>query len=181
MTSSSPFPPYLALNTSACLTLLRQDNWTIEKLLSETADVPLWTFYPAEMSETDARNRASANPLRAESGTGARYVIEASGRPLGTAGLVQRENSVEVFYALLIKARGRGLATLAVSVLSAWAFAHGHESVELLSMMGNLASERVAQRAGFKNVGLRTEEDGTVTRIWTLRAPQVNTQFDLAE
>lgn len=171
MAGALPFPTNLPLTRTAQLVVLVEDTWRIEKQLSETEDVPRWTFYPAGMSEKDARRRAVLNADRAASGAGARYVIEESGRPLGTAGLVHRDNSIEVFFALLLEARGRGLATLAVNALCEWAFAHGHRSVELISALGNSASERVAQRAGFERGEVRQDDDGVKTRLWTHHAP----------
>jgi ribosomal-protein-alanine N-acetyltransferase len=64
----------------------------------------------------------------------------------------------EVGYWLLRAARGRGLATRAVRLVCAYAFDRlGLERLELLTLPGNAASERVAERAGFRREGLLRE------------------------
>ena len=61
----------------------------------------------------------------------------------------------EVGYWLLREARGRGLATRAVRLVSAYAFDRLRlERLELFTLPGNAASERVAERAGFRREGL---------------------------
>jgi ribosomal-protein-alanine N-acetyltransferase len=64
---------------------------------------------------------------------------------------VDDPTSAEIMYWLASEARGRGLATRAVVLLSAWAFGHlGLKRVLLKTRAGNLASQRVAGRAGFR-------------------------------
>ena len=61
----------------------------------------------------------------------------------------------EVGYWLLREARGLGLATRAVRLVCAYAFARlGLERLELFTLPGNVASERVAERAGFRREGM---------------------------
>lgn len=50
----------------------------------------------------------------------------------------------EVVYALLPAARGRGVATEAATCLSDWLLDHGRPVVALITVEGNVASERVA-------------------------------------
>jgi RimJ/RimL family protein N-acetyltransferase len=54
-----------------------------------------------------------------------------------------------VFYVLLPEGRGRGLATQAARLLSDWLLGNGSDRVALETIVGNVPSERVAQRAGF--------------------------------
>ncbi len=73
------------------------------------------------------------------------------GRPgPGTCGLGRlQEEAPEVFYALTPWGRGRGAATWAVLALVGWAVDHGRPRVRLRIIDGNVASEKVAARAGF--------------------------------
>jgi RimJ/RimL family protein N-acetyltransferase len=73
----------------------------------------------------------------------------------------------EVGYWLLREARGRGAATRAVRLLVGYAFRHlGLERLELFTLPGNAASERVAQRAGFAREGvLRSYRRGPRGRV----------------
>jgi signal transduction histidine kinase/RimJ/RimL family protein N-acetyltransferase len=58
-------------------------------------------------------------------------------------------------YWLAPPVRGRGLATRAVRLLAAWAFEDpGLERLELMTLVGNDASGRVALRAGFRREGI---------------------------
>ena len=72
----------------------------------------------------------------------------------------------EVSYFLRASARGRGLATRAVRLVSRWAFDElGIERLELRVHPENDASRRVAERAGFQREGIerasRPWPDGT--------------------
>jgi RimJ/RimL family protein N-acetyltransferase len=73
----------------------------------------------------------------------------------------------EVGYWLLKPARGRGAATRAVRLLVDYAFgALGLERLELFTLPGNTASERVAERAGFAREGvLRSYRRGPSGRV----------------
>ena len=72
-----------------------------------------------------------------------------------------------------VEGRGLGLATLAVEALCAWAFAHGADRVQALTMLENTRSERVLERASFVRGDIEVEPDGlTVTRWSRTRDPQ---------
>jgi len=61
----------------------------------------------------------------------------------------------EVGYWLAAPARGRGLATRAVNVVTAWGFAALElQRLDLLADVGNRASQRVAELAGFTREGI---------------------------
>jgi RimJ/RimL family protein N-acetyltransferase len=73
----------------------------------------------------------------------------------------------EVGYWLLRRARGRGAATRAVRLLVGYAFGPlGLQRLELFTLLGNVASERVAERAGFVREGvLRSYRRGPHGRV----------------
>ena len=62
---------------------------------------------------------------------------------------------IEVGYWLFEEARGRGLATRAVQAVAREAFASGLWRVEAHVRVGNDASERVLERAGFRHEGIK--------------------------
>ena len=64
-------------------------------------------------------------------------------------------DSVEVGYWLFVSARGRGVATRTVQTAVEHAFANGIYRVEAHVRIGNLASERVLERAGFRSEGVK--------------------------
>lgn len=62
---------------------------------------------------------------------------------------------IEIGYWLFAHARGRGLATRSVRAAAREAFASGLWRVEANVRIGNEASERVVERAGFTREGIR--------------------------
>ena len=62
---------------------------------------------------------------------------------------------IEVGYWLFAEARGRGLATRAVRAVAREAFATGISRIEANVRIGNDASERVLERAGFTREGVK--------------------------
>ncbi|MGY4642563.1 GNAT family N-acetyltransferase [Cellulomonas sp. URHB0016] len=152
--------------TVARLRPVEEDDWRLDQELSRVPDVTRWTYYPPDVSEEEARRRVARNlEIRAE-GRGARYIVMADGVPVGTIGVGSRVSGPFLFYALLPVGRGRGLATAAVSALTAWLLAHGESLVRASTMVGNSASERVLTRAGFEPGELDVEPDGVTVRRW---------------
>ncbi|MCW2902178.1 MAG: GCN5-related N-acetyltransferase [Streptosporangiaceae bacterium] len=64
---------------------------------------------------------------------------------------------VEIGYWVGAWARGRGYGAEAARAVSAYAFSKGLHRVELLAATGNVASQRVAVRAGFTREGVLRE------------------------
>jgi RimJ/RimL family protein N-acetyltransferase len=92
-------------------------------------------------------------------GSGATFVIaHPAGSGLGTIGLHLFANDAglaEVGYWLRREARGHGAATIAVCLVSDWAFGElGIGRLNLITAPENLASQRVAERARFTREGL---------------------------
>jgi RimJ/RimL family protein N-acetyltransferase len=80
----------------------------------------------------------------------------ADGRLLGSVGARWNETRdvAEVGYWLRADARGRGATTAAVRLVVAWALAQGAARVQLRAAVGNDASRRVAEKAGFRLDGV---------------------------
>lgn len=144
-----PFPKQL-LNGALTLRALGEADWELEYALSRVADVPQWTYYPPDMDEAMARRRVARTMQRHEEGAAARYAVVYDGVTLGTAGMgLGGGAEPEVFYVLLPKGRGQGVATAAARLLSDWLLENGAGRVALETIEGNTASEAVARRAGF--------------------------------
>lgn len=83
---------------------------------------------------------------------------DADGTLLASIGLVNRWESqarAEIGYWVAPAARGRGVATRATLAVAAWSFAAlGVRRLELLTDTANVASQRVAEKAGFTREGL---------------------------
>jgi RimJ/RimL family protein N-acetyltransferase len=94
---------------------------------------------------------------RMASGERAEFVVEdaVTGERLGRVGLGLNANAAaEVGYWVAPAARGRGVAPEAVRALSHWAFTTKDLGlIEWRAEVGNEASRRVAQKAGFRMEG----------------------------
>jgi RimJ/RimL family protein N-acetyltransferase len=75
---------------------------------------------------------------------------------VGAAPVIDREAAtLELGYVVAPAARGRGVATAALRLLTEWAFAEaGAERIELLISIDNHASKRVAERCGYVRDGI---------------------------
>ena len=97
-------------------------------------------------------------PAQRESGAGIVFAIESAGRLVGVIDLkhVNWSSKVaEVGYWVAPWARGRGVASCATRALAEWAIrGHGFERVEVFAALGNTASQRAAQKAGFVREGV---------------------------
>lgn len=108
-----------------------------------------------------------------DDGRRAEFVAEdaAAGTPLGRVGLRLGEpGAAEVGYWVDPRARGRGVATAAVRAVCRWAVTTaGVELVEWRCEAGNIASRRVAEKAGFRieaTLRKRRVRDGVRVDEW---------------
>jgi RimJ/RimL family protein N-acetyltransferase len=93
---------------------------------------------PPSLSEQQARERVHQAIGQHATNNRAIWVIEREGR----AGLFARpDGAVELFYALLGKARGAGTATRAARLLTGWAVKAGADRVVLTTFPENTASQ----------------------------------------
>lgn len=99
-------------------------------------------------------------------------VREADKRIVGSCGFktAPAEGRVEVGYGVSPAARGQGAATVALGLLADLAFASGAESVLAEVLPGNRASLRVVEKAGFRQVGTRIDNDSESVQQWILDA-----------
>jgi RimJ/RimL family protein N-acetyltransferase len=115
---------------------------------------------PFPYSQADACNFIERATRGWAEGSGAIFVIAnlTGGDGLGTIALHLFANDAtlaETGYWLCREARGHGAATIAVRLVSAWAFDQlGIQRLNLITAPENLASQRVAERAGFTREGL---------------------------
>jgi len=97
-------------------------------------------------------------PNLRESGAGVVFAIEAAGRLVGVIDLKDADwatKVAEVGYWVAPWARGRGVASEATRLLAGWAIDElGFERVEVFAAIGNTASQRAAEKAGFVREGV---------------------------
>lgn len=132
------------------LRAVTDEDWCMEQQLSQNAEVVRWTSYPAAITEAEARTRVARQQERARQGVTQRYTIWDGDTRVGTCGLgFLDQPSPEAMYALLPTARGRGVATSALRLLTDWAAEYGRPAVTVVTVEGNAASAAVARRARF--------------------------------
>jgi [ribosomal protein S5]-alanine N-acetyltransferase len=120
-------------------------------------DVMRWIGLP----QGTAHDVLVQNEERWAHGSPTLSICELDGTCVGKVWVNVRETDAStgfVGYWLLPAARGRGLATSAVRLLSTWAVRElGLANVRLTTDPDNERSQRVAERSGFRRVGLTTE------------------------
>jgi RimJ/RimL family protein N-acetyltransferase len=113
---------------------------------------------PYPYAEADARKWFATLAPRREAGTGAGLAIvdAMSGKLLGGVGFrPDDERRAEVGYWVRRERRGEGIATRALRLLSAWAIAElGFARIQLHCDVENVASQRVAEKAGYTREGV---------------------------
>ena len=146
-----------------------RDEAAIREVYSEP-DVRRWMGWdPEPPDEAEARANIARAARAWDEGSWAvfRIVDAATEQVVGGVNLRLGEYEIaEVSYFLRGSARGRGLATRAVRLVTRWAFDElGIERIELRVHAENVASRRVAERAGFTREGVerasRAWPDGT--------------------
>jgi RimJ/RimL family protein N-acetyltransferase len=84
-----------------------------------------------------------------------RWAVTVDGGIAGSIGTTHHGDDVwEVGYWVRADARGRGLMTRALGLVARWAFEQGAARVQLRADPANVASCRVAEKAGFRRDGL---------------------------
>jgi RimJ/RimL family protein N-acetyltransferase len=139
--------------------------WTLEDVPAIAAacqddEIAHWIHQiPSPYRESDAREYVLSTQAAWTGGAGAFFAVEecASGELAGSIALhvLDRElANLEVGYWTAAPARGRGLTTRALTLISRWALGEtGAERLQLRADVLNVASVRVAEKAGFKREG----------------------------
>lgn len=115
---------------------------------------------PQPYTESDARTYVAMTRRGWKDGTHAAFaIIDAeTGAVVGSVGLhwLDTEHGVaEIGYWVTREARGRGVATRATRLATRWALtACGMKRVQLRADRRNVASQRVAESAGFRREGI---------------------------
>jgi RimJ/RimL family protein N-acetyltransferase len=139
---------------------LTAEHATAMDALARDDDVVRFTRLPEPVPENFGARWVERYVSGRDEGTNAGFAIVdvGSGAFLGFMALVKLDletQEAEAGYVTASKARGRGVATRALRLLSAWAFAElPLERIALLIDIANPASEAVAQRAGYTREGV---------------------------
>lgn len=142
-------------------TLLRPFRIDDAKAVAEScrdSDIPRYTLMLEDMSEQDARKWILRGIARWSLGV-ARFAVTLppSDVCVGQVGmhLDFEARRAEAFYWLDRDARGQGIASEVLELVTRWAFTeHGMHRAQLVTHVDNEASHRVAERCGFKREGV---------------------------
>jgi RimJ/RimL family protein N-acetyltransferase len=127
--------------------------------ICQDADVQRFTRVPSPYREAEAKLFLTVQDSGWLEGTQAAFAVIAAAAPAGLVGSIDLrlgpDGRGEIGYLVAAPARGRGVATRAVRLLSDWAFdVHGVARIEILVRPDNLASLRVAENAGYVREGI---------------------------
>ena len=156
---AAPDPPL----TDGVVTLRRweaEDVTTLVECIDGDEQMSRWMdAIPQPYLDAEARGWIEQASSYWHSGTSAPFAVTdaETGAVLGGVGFgwVGDERVGEVGYWLRSEARGRGLTGRAVALVSRWAFAElGCERLQLRADADNVASQRVAEKAGFTREGV---------------------------
>jgi RimJ/RimL family protein N-acetyltransferase len=151
-------PPNLGDDTVTLEPLARALAGDMGWLLEPDPDTAAFTYIPTEPDAAFLDHWLDGYEEGWETGERAGFAICADGRNLGFAAFVRLDLDAaqgELGYVLAPDGRGRGLASRAVALLTAWGFDElALERIELRIDPRNVASERVAERAGYTQEGI---------------------------
>jgi RimJ/RimL family protein N-acetyltransferase len=122
-------------------------------------EIPRWTFVPSPYTRADAEAFLAKSAEEEADGRSANFlaVDPANGSLLGSFSVMELDREPgygEIGYWVAAEARGRGIATRGVRLLADWARDElGLTRVDVLPHKDNVASRRVAEKAGFTDTG----------------------------
>ncbi|MGH2749699.1 MAG: GNAT family N-acetyltransferase [Actinomycetota bacterium] len=127
--------------------------------LVEDPEIARWTGIPAPYTRKEAKVFFKTNARQEAMGVGTDSAIvdAVGGELMGGVGLKLHpaHANAEVGYWVAANARRRGIATRAVCLMARWAFGELEvKRLELLTNIGNEASEGVALKCGFQREGV---------------------------
>lgn len=150
-------------------------------------EIPRFLSIPEPYTEDDARGWLRTHPGELSAGRSAQLAIAAASGD-GLLGAIDlhaldwRHHRAEVGYWVAAPERGRGVATRGVALIARWGFQTlGLARIGLIVDTDNLASQRVAERAGFTREGVARgymDFRGRQTDMWvfSLLAADVRTR-----
>lgn len=140
------------------LRLFRGDDASAVAESCQDPDIPRYTFMPDSMTDDEARAWIDRRlELRSNGLHSFAITLPPDDRCIGQMGvyLESTRHRAETFYWLDRRFRGRGLTTEALDVVTRWAFAeHDVVRAQLITHLDNEASQRVAERCGYRREGV---------------------------
>ena len=164
MTLAWPLPFEELSDGTVLLRGLSRDDAPELTLACQDAETVRFTTVPADYTEALAQEFIAE---RLHSDKELTWVIELVAEPGRFAGMIdirlrsEQARSVDVGYHSAPWARGRGAMTRAVRLVSDYCFAQGVHRFELQAYEDNVASRKVAEKAGFTFEGVLRDAAAT--------------------
>lgn len=137
------------------MTPLTQQDWPLFQLLHHTPEVIAQCFDAPTEAELQQKFQSRLQPWHKDASHWLCLVMRQldTGQAIGVTGMAMAEGRAEVGYLLLPQFYGQGFGTESLQALIQWA-ANTQEITCFKAVVteGNIASERVLQKAGFKLV-----------------------------
>jgi RimJ/RimL family protein N-acetyltransferase len=134
------------------------DDLTAFARMHDDPDVARFTPLASPYTAAHARAWLEAEPGRRMEGAELALAVVADAAVVGSIGVrpdADDREIVEIGYVVAAPARGRGIATRAVRMTVEWAIERWRPArVQLTTTLDNVASHRVAERAGFRREGV---------------------------
>ena len=138
----------------------RQDD--LYELVDAVNDPEIGRWMPA-IPYPYVRADGQAYLRRAAEREGAFAIVDGERLVGGIAVSARKWRRAEIGYWVRRDARGRGIAVSALTLAAGWAFEHGYRRLQVHTDVENVASQRVAEKAGFRREGVMRawiEQDG---------------------
>jgi len=136
----------------------REDDALAVTAACQDPEIARWIpVIPSPYSEEDARGFLEQSRLSWDLGEAYGFaIVDEANELLGAIAMRMLRFSVgHIGYWVTSGARGRGVATNALNALCRWAVDDlGLKRLELMTDPGNVASQRVAEKAGFQREGI---------------------------
>ena len=140
-------------------------------------EIQRWTFVPSPYTRADADHYIALGEQEAAAGSAVHLIaVDAGdGELLGSFSIMELDREPgygEIGYWVAAGARGRGIATRAVRLLTDWGRTElGLTRLEILPHKDNDPSKRVAEKAGYRDTGrlvapVRGETDEPVFMVY---------------
>jgi RimJ/RimL family protein N-acetyltransferase len=150
-------PPDSITDGVVVLRTLREDDRAVVLSTMRDPVVARWLNMPAAPSDRDFDSLLRLSQNGRASCDRIDYTVTEADRDISLGAVIasrRPRDNYEIAYLAGEEGRGRGLMTRAVRLLCDWLLEEGISRIELRTHPDNTASQKLAQRAGFRREGL---------------------------
>jgi RimJ/RimL family protein N-acetyltransferase len=150
-------PPDSITDGVVVLRELREDDRAVVLSTMRDALVAKWLNMPSTPSDRDFDSLLRVARDGRASGDRIDYTVTEADSDVSLGAVIasrRHRDNYEIAYLAREEGRGRGLMTRAVRLLCDWLLEEGVGRIEIRTHPGNHASQKLAERAGFRREGL---------------------------